>query len=548
MNAEELLDQLRRFDGTPRQFLINLLAAQCMLGRANNGAFVQVGQDDNIDVLALFPVPEDVKSAPEWLVKSTQYVREALFSDSIIIKPLEEPGQLYGQTPKYHLIAMPSSINELGRAIAVFLIRNEQSANLQASAQQLQLSFGMLQYWDSRPTRQNWQQSSERLRKTMEILSDVNSEKKFKSAAMSLCNSMASHWGCERVSLGFLKERYVKLKAMSHTEHFTRKMRAVQDIEAAMEECLDQDTEIVFPAPADSVCINQAAEKLSKNNKAVTVLSVPLRVDGETVAVVTLERTIDRLFSFDEIETVRLALELSTPRIVDLHKYDRWLGATIAMKTRRLLEIFVGPKHSWAKLITLLCVGFVLFLIFAKGQYRAEAPFVLEATYRQVVAAPFDGYIKDVEAEVSDMVEGGKTVLARLDTTDLRLELAKAKAERNGYLKQVSAAMGEGQTAQAQVAQANADGVEAQIELLEHKIDQANLIPTLSGVVVQGDLKQQIGAPVQKGDVLFEVCPIDSLHAQLMVPEDRIYDIKVGQSGTLAPEEPKKRYSIFSTP
>jgi len=94
--------------------------------------------------------------------------------------------------------------------------------------------------------------------------------------------------------------------------------------------------------------------------------------------------------------------------------------------------------------------------------------------------------------------------------------------------------MRDGETAQAQIAQADADKVQAQIELLEYQISQASLISQISGVVVKGDLKRQIGAPVKIGDVLFEVCPLEALRAQLMVPEDEIYDIEVGQVGYLA--------------
>jgi len=116
----------------------------------------------------------------------------------------------------------------------------------------------------------------------------------------------------------------------------------------------------------------------------------------------------------------------------------------------------------------------------------------------------------------------------------LRLSLAAAKAEKAGYLKQVSAAMRDNETAKAQIAQANADKAEAQIELLEYQIGQAGLVSPLGGVVVKGDLKREIGAPVKAGDVLFEVCPLESLRAQLMVPEEEIYDITIGQEGYLA--------------
>jgi hypothetical protein len=39
---------------------------------------------------------------------------------------------------------------------------------------------------------------------------------------------------------------------------------------------------------------------------------------------------------------------------------------------------------------------------------------------------------------------------------------------------------------------------------------------------------------VKTGDVLFEVTPLESLRAELLVPEDQIFDIAVDQEGYLA--------------
>jgi multidrug efflux pump subunit AcrA (membrane-fusion protein) len=47
-------------------------------------------------------------------------------------------------------------------------------------------------------------------------------------------------------------------------------------------------------------------------------------------------------------------------------------------------------------------------------------------------------------------------------------------------------------------------------------------------------LNRQIGAPVKTGDALFEIASLESLRAQLMVPEDQIANIQLGQKGTLA--------------
>jgi len=204
------------------------------------------------------------------------------------------------------------------------------------------------------------------------------------------------------------------------------------------------------------------------------------------------------------------------------------------LRARKLMAGLVGPKHTWAKVIAILCFAAIIFLVFGKCQYKVKAPFVLEATYQQVIPAPFDGYLKNVDVEVGDLVSSGSSILAGLDTAELRLQLAAVKAEKAGYLKQASAAMRDGETAQAQIAQADADKAQAQIELLEYQISQASLISPLSGIVVKGDLKREIGTPVKVGDVLFEVCPIEALRAQLMVPEDEVYDIKIEQEGYLA--------------
>jgi len=530
----DLLERLKQPNADPTQFLTDLLAAQCFLGQADCGAVLRTGQNNNVEVLALYPPLKRDASAPDWLTRSAGFARDALSSDTIFVKSLDESAQHGGQATQSHIVIVPLSLANIGKAIAAFIVRTKDKTALEASSQKLQLSIVLLGSSGMKSTQQNWQDSSKRLQRAMETLSAVNRQEKFTSAAMTFCNEVASQWQCERVSVGFLKGRYVQLKAMSHTESFSRKMQVVQDIEAAMEECLDQDVEILSPAPKEATYVSRAADKLSERYGPLNILSFPLRWNGEVLAVLTLERPADKAFGPDEIETIRLACELCIPRLVNLYEYGRWIGATIAIKARNSLAGLVGPKHTWIKLIAILCFCAILFLIFARGQFRPDSPFVLEATYQQVVPAPFDGYIKHVDVEVGDMVEGGSSILGGLDTAELRLSLAAAKAEKASYLKQASAAMRDSETAQAQIAQANADKVQAQIELLEYKISQSNLVSPIGGVVVKGDLKRQIGAPVKVGDVLFEVCPLESLRAQLMVPEDEIYDIKIGQEGYLA--------------
>ena len=523
-----LIERLKQPDNNPAQLLEDLLTLQCLLGLAESGAILRANKENSIDVLALYPRLEKGAPSPEWLKNSVGVARDALESDEVLTKSLDGSGRAG------HIVIVPINISDASKIAAVMVVAADSKEELESTSQRLQLSISMFSRSLMGSGRTNWQANYQRLQKAMETLSAINQHKRFKSTAMALCNEAASQWQCERVSIGFLKGRYVRLQAISHTEHFVRKMKIVQDIEATMEECLDQDCEILYPASQEATYISRATAELSRQYGPLSILSVPIRQDGQAQAVLTLERSADKPFTLEDIEVIRLACELCTARILNLYENDRWIGARTAVKARSVLAAAVGPKHTWKKVLAIVILSAILFLTFAKGQYRAKAPFIIEATYQQIIPAPFDGYIKNVEVEIGDMVEGGESVLGGLDTAELRLQLAATKAEKAGYLKQVSAAMRDNETAQAQIAQADADKTQAQIELLEYKINQAELISPIGGIVVKGDLKRQIGAPVKTGDVLFEIAPLESLRAQLLVPEDEIVDIEVGQEGYLA--------------
>jgi multidrug resistance efflux pump/GAF domain-containing protein len=534
VTVAELLDRLYNSDENQEQFLANILTAQCLLGGADGGAILRMDRESSVQVLALYPQLEKGTTPPDWLTKAVGFGREAISSNRIILKPLDRSEQAEDESLEKYVLMVPQALADLGKSVAAFLITTDDKTVLDMRSQRLQLSMGILNSYQKQPAQNKWEQNCIRLQKSLETLSSVNRQKKFTGAAMAFCNEVAAQWQCERVSLGFLKGRYVQLKAMSHTEDFSRKMKVVQDIESAMEESLDQDTEILVPAPKESAYINRAAEKLSNRYGPLAVLSLPLRLDGKVLAVLSLERPIENTFNPDEVEAVRLACELCTARLCNLYEYNRWIGATIAVKSRNLVAAFLGPAHTWIKLTAILFCTAVIFLIFGKGQYRVEAPFVLEATVQQVIPAPFDGYIETINVEVSDEIEADTTILGSLDTAELNLNLATVKAERAGYLKEAAEYMDRGEIAQNQISRAKAEQADARIKLLEYQIGQAKLKSPISGVVVEGDLKREIGAPVNVGDVLFEVCPLELLRAQLLVPEDQIYDIKVGQEGYLA--------------
>jgi multidrug resistance efflux pump len=534
LTTAEVIERLSRFDGPPEQFLANLLAVQCQIGPAEGGAILRAGQQRGADVLAVFPPLPQGAAAPVWLAQGAEACRTVVAQSATVVQPVHSPDDMYGQPARRSLIMVPLRGERAVRGVAAFFAETQDPAVLAAIQERLELTVGLLSLYEMRLLLQRRQTDLGRLRAAMETLAAVNVQDRFAGMAMSLANEVAARWQCERVSIGFLKGRYVHVRAMSHTEKFTRKMKLVQDIEAAMEECLDQDVEILYPPPPQATYVGRAAGELAGHHGAAMVLSLPLRRAGDVTAVLTLERPGGEVFTVEEVESLRLAADLCTPRLANLEAHDRWFGARMAAAGRKGAAAVVGPKHTWIKLGVIAACAALAFAIFAKGDYRVEASFVLEPIELRVVPAPFDGFLQTVSTEPNAEVTGGKSVLATLETADLLLQLAAAKAERATYLMQAAAARRDYKTVEAQIAQAQAEKAAAGIDLYEYHISQAKIIAPISGVVTKGDLERQIGAPVKTGDVLFEVAPLDGLRAELSVPEEDVADLEVGQEGELA--------------
>lgn len=525
----ELIERLNGFEGPPKQFLVELLATQCELTEASGGVILRAANDQELEVLAIYPAQATTTTPPVWLAQSIETASQVMAEGQAAVRPIYSTGGEISQ-----LLMIPLRRGESVRGVAAFLVHTDDRFTLTANLERLELTLSLLSLYEMKLTLQRRKYDLRRLRQVGETLAAINMHDRFAAAAMAFCNQIASRWNCEHASLGFMKGRYIHLRALSHTENFGRKMKLVQHIETAMEECVDQDLEIVHPAPQDATYVSRAAAGLSRQRGQSAVISIPIRRNGKVLAVLTAERGADVPFCVEEIETLLLACEQCGPRLMDLEMRNRWIGARALSSARNAAATIVGPTHTGVKLTAAIVIMAAGVLIFSTGDYRPESSFVLEAAQQQMITAPFNGFIKSVSVEAGDTVQSASTVLAELDNYELKLRLNEVQAERVSYLKQADSARKEGdKTVEVQIAMANVDRIEAQIKLLEHQIQKARIVAPLTGRVLRGDLKRDIGAPVKTGDVLFEVAPLETLYANLFVTEDRIADIREGQRGEL---------------
>ncbi len=366
----------------------------------------------------------------------------------------------------------------------------------------------------------------------LDLLLLLNAEKHYMAAAMTLVNDTAARYQCARVSLGGSVDGYVCLQAISHMERFEPKMEIVNCLEAAMQETFDQDEVVLLPAPVADSAVVRDHEEYAERQQVRHLLSLPLRIDGLPSAVLTCERA-EQPFSAEDISSLRILCDQVACRLEEFRLRDRSIGARVKETVRDGLTGLLGVEHTLIKFAGLMAFVLLFAAAIVRLPYRIEAPFILRSEDVRQVSTPFEGYIDKVKVKIGQQV-AEQDLLLTLNTRDLRLEESAAVANQVRYLREAEKARATGSLVDMKIAQAQADQAKAQLDLILHRLAQAELRAPITGIIVEGDLEQLRGAPVNKGDVLFKIARHELLFVEVKVDEKDIHELTPGQHGELA--------------
>ncbi|MEM6886008.1 MAG: efflux RND transporter periplasmic adaptor subunit [Verrucomicrobiota bacterium] len=380
------------------------------------------------------------------------------------------------------------------------------------------------------PSRQS--QSPESMWVTLDLVALLNETEDYEQAAMALCNELSFHFRCTRVSLGNLNSDGIKLQATSHSNKIEKRMEAVQELEKVMLEAADQDEEILWPEPPNSYRITREHEQYSQKFGALNLLSIPLRLNGEVKSVLTLQRD-DQPFSLPEADALRLMTDLITPRLTLLYRVGRGWWRRGETTSREWLGQFLGAEHTWWKLGAVLGCLLLLFLCFFPWPNRISGDFTLKTDALINMPAPFEGFIEEVYVIPGDEVTKDAELLA-LDTRELKLQEKETRANMQRFRSEAQVAMGQSSVGDMHVATAKATQMEAELKQILYKLNRARILSPFDGVVVEGSLREQIGAPVNQGDVLMKVTRLEDLYVLGMVSEKNIQDVELKAEGAVA--------------
>lgn len=372
------------------------------------------------------------------------------------------------------------------------------------------------------------------------LLASVLEQPSFNAAAMQLTTRLSATLEAERVSLGWRRGSRTRIRQISHSARFNRKMNRVRATESAMDEALDQRRAVVWPtchdgddasiAASSSAPVNRAHGSLCQMTDVSCALTLPCLDGGKPRGAVTIER--EHPFDDEEVGALQSLMALCTRALEEKRRNDRLLPVKMAASMGEQCARLLGVGHLGYKLAVIVLVGIASFAYFATGTEHEAADAELKSDVQRVIATPFQGYLDDTQVRAGDRVEEGQ-ILATMDTRDLRLQQLQSQSELAKLASEAQSLRAEGESASLNVVSAQREQAQAELELIQSRLSRANLRAPYDGVVVSGDLTQRLGSAVDQGEELFRVAPEGNYRLELAVDEARIDNIREGQRGEL---------------
>ncbi len=530
LNEQQLQEQLRTPQGEGEFFARWLELQSPRIGGVRRAAVFLADRDQAFVAVAAQPAGFRPGAAFHSLVEQVRAEGREL-----VVK-IKEQSPPEPQTSPGHYLAMPVMEQDLLRLVVVFEISERSAASCREAMGQLCWGLAWPTEWLSRrqclQEQERWARRSERLQGVLELAARSLDPRDGQAAALASVTILAERLACDRVGVGLVEGRQVKLVAVSNTAQFDRQLNLSRALADLMNEGVDQQETLIYP-PADAGrgAVLQQHRAYVQHYGAAALLTIPfVDVDGVALGAYSFERAEEQPFSGQEVDLCEAVVALVGPTLVSKHLNDRsWLRTSwdcLRSQWGRL----AGPGNIAWKGGVLAALLLVLVCLLAGGEYRVAGDTTLEGTVQRVVIAPFDGFLDEALHRPGDLVEQG-AVLARMETRELVLERINWNSQSRQHQLEYHRAVAENQVAHSRIIEEQVAQAGARIALLDQQISRAAIRAPFAGLIIRGDLSQAIGAPVKYGQVLFEIAPLDAYRVVIEVDEREIEQVCSGQKG-----------------
>src|SRR4051812_23633985 len=513
---------------SPEEFCGSWLVIQCqIIGGVSDGVVVlQKPGTQSFAPVAFFP-----ENSPRDRTRLAEVGERALKEGRGVVQAKEQTDDADPLTNRYQL-AYPIRLDGEVRGVVGVDIEGRAESQLQEAMRELQWGSGWLEVLLRRHADPK-EGARLQLKLALDLVSRLLEHPGLREGAAAFTTELASRLGCDRVVLGILKGQRVKVCAVSHSAQFDRRANLLRAVESAMEEAIDQAESVVFPPERENrAVVAHAHEALLRESEGGSAATFPLVSGDQIVGALTLERAPGYRFDVPSLDICEAVVAIAGPIIELKRQNEEGLPVHAAKSAEGLWKKVVGPWHAGLKLAVIGVAAVAAFMAFATGDFRVSANSTVEGVVQRAVTAPFNGYVKEAPYRAGDTVKAAQ-VIGKFEDRELILERLKLSSQREQYLKQHREAMASHDRAQAEMIGAQVAQSEAQLALVEEQLAKSVMTAPFDGFIVSGDLSQSLGSPVERGQVLFEIAPLDGFRLALQVDERDIAHVAIGQPGEL---------------
>lgn len=394
------------------------------------------------------------------------------------------------------------------------------------------LAIGWLMFYRVRAADMAVRQSESQAVNALQSVVSLSGTDSFGEAARALVTDLCRRFACDRVSLGLTRRRSVRVLAISHTGKFSQAMKLVRLLRAAMEEAVDQEAVLLWPAPmGEGGRLSLAHEALAEGNPKRSVLTIPL-FDGETQRGALVFERDDGRFDLAEIEMLEALAGVLTPLVQEKRENDRWLVTRAGFAVGTILRATLGRRYFAAKLSVLAGCMVLALLTFVERPLTVVADAVVEGAEQRSITAAFDGFLSSANVREGDTVAKGD-VLFQLDERDFALDRLRLLALRAQAELELDRAISARDRAETALVQGRLRQIDAELALVEQQIDRSRVLAPFGALIVSGDLSRSIGRAVSRGETLMVLSPLSEYRVTLSVGEDDVAKLVPDQLATL---------------
>lgn len=339
----------------------------------------------------------------------------------------------------------------------------------------------------------------------------------FRRGMQMLAEDLRAFVGAEYVAVGLGSRHNCRVEALAPGSKFDHRSQAMVQAARLMRECLAVGSAIGWPLEVLNALpgLNLASDQdaLLDLLKTKSVTAHPLTTAGGEIVGAWVcwwpERPAAEKLQLADAVTPHVG---ATARTIRLARPAGLLG---------FYQRHVTEARWNRRALVLALLLFFTTVMFVPIPYKLGVPCWIDPELRRQVAVPFDGVLARAHVEPGQRIQRGE-VLAELDGKETGWKLAEVQARLNSLTKRRDQALAAENMSEAQLASLEMASLEAERRLLQYQSDNLQIRSPLDGVVISGDLAQSEGVPVQRGQRLFDVAPIDAFTVQLAVPASEV--------------------------